>query len=198
MGRKAIADADEKILLATIAVGGSSKANVLLSTKAIAKRAGVSEFTVFSRYKSKEWLIYYALAYATRKRTETLQGFLNQGLSFAEATKELERYLIDHPDLTLFLINYGECVSKIGGTRERFEGFLKACRVDMHLFDPYFSFPDEESEVIAYISYIRNVLYDAQFVLSGFASFDSHYQDLCADVICFGLAKEAQDATLNR
>jgi AcrR family transcriptional regulator len=197
MGRKAIADADEKILLATIAVGGSSKANVLLSTKAIAQMAGVSEFTVFSRYKNKEQLIYHALGYAVGKRTETLKSFLDQGLSFAEATKELERYLIEHPELTLFLINYGECVSKIGGSPERFEAFLGACRKDMHLFDPYYVFPDEESQLIAYVSYIRNVLYDAQFVLSGFATFDEAYQNLCADMICFGLGKEAHDAALH-
>lgn len=56
MGRREIAGAEEKIIAATIEVAGNETRGTY-STKEIALRAGLSEFTVFSHFKNKEALI---------------------------------------------------------------------------------------------------------------------------------------------
>lgn len=194
MGRKAILDADQKIIDAAIEVGGTSNANVLFSTVDIAQKAGVSEFVVFSRFQNKEGLLYRALAEATRRRSEEFARLVALHLPFEKVTEGLERYLINHPTETMFLINYGESVPKITGFNTLHEAFIKNCKKDMHLFDDYYAFPDEETQLIAYTSYIRNVLYDAQFVLSGFEEFDEHYAQVASSLLCSGLIEEKPHA----
>jgi hypothetical protein len=102
--------------------------------------------------------------------------------------------MIAHPSATMFLINYGESVPKIAGSTLLHVSFIKQCKIDMHLFDDYYVFPDEESQLIAYTSYIRNVLYDAQFVLSGFEEFDEHCAQTASSLLCSGLIEEKPHA----
>lgn len=194
MGRNAILNADQKIIDAAIEVGGNSNANVLFSTTEIAEKAGVSEFVVFSRFGTKENLTEKALAYATSLRTAEFRRLVEQHLSFEEVTEGLERYLIAHPAMTMFLINYGDSVPKIGSVGVLHELFTKQWKIDMHLFDDYFTFPNEEIQLIAYITYIRNLLFDVQFVLSGFETFDAHYAQLASTLLCFGLKEEKPHA----
>ena len=92
--------------------------------------------------------------------------------------------------MTMFLINYGDSVPKIGSVGVLHELFTKQCKIDMHLFDDYFAFPNEEIQLIAYVTYIRNLLFDVQFVLSGFETFDAHYAQLASTLLCFGLKEE--------
>jgi hypothetical protein len=194
MGRKAILDADQKIVDAAIEVGGTSNAKVLFSTVDIGAKAGVSEFVVFSRFKNKEGLLYAALSEATHRRSAELARLVALHLSFEAVTEGLERYLINHPAETMFLINYGESIPKIAGSNALNEAFILNCKKDMHLFDDYYVFPDEESQLIAYTSYIRNVLYDAQFVLSGFEEFDEHCAQTASSLLCSGLIEEKPHA----
>lgn len=194
MGRKPLAGADEKILEAAIEVGGTSNANVLFSTEIIAEKAGVSEFAVFSRFQNKENLIIRALSLATARRTAVLKALVDAKLPFKDVVKGVESYLIQHPYETLFLVNYGESCARIGSSDQLHALFNKQCQIDRHLLDPYFHFDDEMTALIAYSTFIRNVLNDAQFVLSGFAVYDDHYKDLSAEIMEEGLRKERKDA----
>jgi AcrR family transcriptional regulator len=62
MPRKEIEGAEEKIILATIEVAGVGVRDAY-STKEIGEKAGLSEFTVFSRFKNKENLMDACNAY---------------------------------------------------------------------------------------------------------------------------------------
>jgi AcrR family transcriptional regulator len=195
MGRKPIVDADERIIAAAIEVGGQRNANVLFSTKEIASKAGVAEATLFSRFKSKEKLIYAALSRGTAIRTAEMKRLSESGASLFELVEGLEDYLIRNSSLTTFLLNYGESVAKIGSPSNFFVSFRKQCLIDMHYLDAYIVWPDdEEAQFLIYTTFIRNILYDVQFVLSGFEKWDEDYKRKCAALLLSGLREQKHHA----
>lgn len=86
MGRREIAGAENKIILATIAVAGNETRGTF-STKEIALRAGVSEFTIFSHFHDKETLLDAADRYLYDR-------FYQNEIALAERyPKDFERFL---------------------------------------------------------------------------------------------------------
>jgi AcrR family transcriptional regulator len=106
MGRYEIAGAEEKILLATIEVAGNETRGTF-STKEVALRAGVSEFTVFSHFHDKETLLgaveakLYDEFYHEKIRLAALYPSDPEGLFNA-----LIDYYLSRPSALRFIGNY--------------------------------------------------------------------------------------------
>ncbi|MCH3910089.1 MAG: TetR family transcriptional regulator [Bacilli bacterium] len=179
MGRIADPDAEEKIIDATIKIGGSSPANVNFSTKDIAKKAGVSEYLIFSRFGSKINLIHFACLRASglcNAECLRLSKNVNDPL---EIYSSLLSYLIKHKEQTLFLLNYGEGNTKVGKPGPNYEAFKKDAIKKAKLFT-MFSFGDDDACFLAYSTFARNVLIDAELVLNGSYKDSNEYRRFCA------------------
>jgi len=114
MGRREIEGAEEKILLATIAVAGNETRGTF-STKEIALRAGLSEFTVFSHFKNKEALIAAAddrlFAWFLKTEDDLYAKYPNDFESFFNGI--LSAFLSD-PSALRFIGNYAPIFPREG------------------------------------------------------------------------------------
>ena len=106
MGRHEIEGAEEKILLATIEVAGNETRGTF-STKEVALRAGVSEFTVFSHFHDKESLL---STVEKRLYDEFYQEELALSARYPNDAESLFNALIDYalsrPSALRFIGNY--------------------------------------------------------------------------------------------
>jgi AcrR family transcriptional regulator len=187
VGRKVINNVEEKILLATIEVGGRNRANILFSTKEIAQLAGISEFTIYSHFKDKKNLLSKALVFATNIRSAELKRLVDLSLPLEDVIRGLEDFLVARPSLTTFFINYGECIPKIGNPDSSFLAFKERCRQDCHLLEPYLNYPNEETAFLIYSSFVRNLLLDVEMILSGGAVHDSEYERTVLTLDLYGI-----------
>jgi AcrR family transcriptional regulator len=105
MARPLIGDADERILEATIQVAGRSKAG-FFSTQEIAEVAGLSEFTVYNRFKNKQTLIERANERATNIFLEAYRSLQNKNPTSEAFFNAYLTALLAHPDCVYFAMNY--------------------------------------------------------------------------------------------
>jgi AcrR family transcriptional regulator len=166
MPRHEIADAQEKVLLATLEVAGGGIRGSF-STREIAERAGVSEFTVFSRYKTKEALIDACNDYL-------FEQFFKLNLKVVqEHTNDLEGIfngivdgLLSYPLYTRFAGNYTLAYPR-AGSLDKYEVFVKKFTENWALLNPYIPFKDDKNTYDVFIYGVQEMIQDALFMISG-------------------------------
>ena len=166
MPRHEIANAQEKVLLATLEVaGGGTRGS--FSTREIAERAGVSEFTVFSRYKTKEALIDACNEYL-------FQQFFKLNLKIVqEHPNDLEAVfngivdgLLSYPLYTRFAGNYA-LVYPRAGSLDKYADFVKKFTESWATLNPYLPFTDQKNTYDVFIYGTQEMIQDALFLISG-------------------------------
>lgn len=178
MGRKPIPGIEEKIVLAAIAIGGSHDSNVAFSTKEIAARVGVSEFTVFDRFVNRQGLIRACLKQITNdfllevwpvtKRPET---------TFETLIKKADSYFFAHPEETIFTCNYSPLALQSRDDPALYETVFLAVKGQVQIFKKYLDFGNDDLTASAWTSILRRILFRDRFVLSGLAKNDPYYQE---------------------
>jgi AcrR family transcriptional regulator len=165
MSRREIEGLEDKIIQATIEIAGRNPRGSF-STKEIADRIFISEFTVFSRFKSKERLIdacndyvfeqfTAAFAMGAGKHPKDAEGFFNEMLD----------WLLGHASYALFAGNYCLAFPR-AGSLEKYEAFFKNLEQSFAAVKEVLSFPDRDSYISAVTFGLQEVLQDALFILS--------------------------------
>lgn len=166
MGRHEIAGAEEKILLATIEVAGNETRGTF-STKEVALRAGVSEFTVFSHFHDKETLL---LAVEDKLYNEFYEEELRQAERFQSDSEGLFNALIDYflsrPSILRFVGNYSPIFPREEelGSYEAFMARLEQKKPTVH-FSSSFAPTPYDGSLILYA--LREIVSDGLYLLSG-------------------------------
>jgi AcrR family transcriptional regulator len=166
MSRKRLENIDEAILEKTIELGGNSEANRSFSTKDIAEACAISEYTVFSRYKSKDLLlakagerVYQALsseAILLAEGTTTVHDFFNRYLD----------WLIANPTYTFFTLNYGHGVPHIAPLADDRTSHREKVITDAANILSKFGIEPVEDYLLLWSYMLRHLIYFAAYVLN--------------------------------
>jgi AcrR family transcriptional regulator len=104
---------DEKILKATIALGGTRTGKQGFSTREIAGRCSVSEYVIFKHYQTKENLLFNA-------EKEIGRILSDKAIEIAQSSSTLEtfftpylEYLLSHRQTTYFALNFTSAVPQV-------------------------------------------------------------------------------------
>lgn len=165
MGRREIAGAENKIILATIAVAGNETRGTF-STKEIALRAGVSEFTVFSHFHDKETLLDAADRYLYDR-------FYQNEIALAERyPKDFERFfngLLDFfladPSALRFIGTYSDLFPRQEDISD-YEEFIHRFETHPPLSERYFVYKTTPFSYALTLYGLREVVTDALVLLT--------------------------------
>lgn len=189
MSRKYIADLEGRLITETISLGGDNPANVDFSTKAIASAAGVSEFTLFQRFGSKEKLISASIRFVCDEAVELFGKWIkDEKDSFEVFSARVLDYFLSHPKETMFLINYSAASSHVTSDPEAFARYREYILAHLDLMEPYFGKRSPDEAFLLWSSFFRRLLMDAQFVLSDLYPDVATYREMSAKVCCSGLS----------
>jgi len=188
MPRKPIENADERIIEATFKIGGNSPRGSL-STKDIAVEAGLSEFTIFSRFKTKENLINVCNAI-------TYDVFLKSNIKASENHKDDRRAFFDevldeliaNAEMTKFAGNYSLAFPRQDSVQAYavfFDSFYEKWR-PMFAYFPLES-DEQKFRVITYG--VREIVQDALYIVSGEIKDIPENRNLMYDLFYGGMRK---------
>jgi AcrR family transcriptional regulator len=190
MGRKPIPGLDDKIIQGAIAVGGVSDPNVNFSTRKIAANVGISEFTLFTHYPDKETLMKATMFYLKGEVDKSLYAFSKEsGLNFSLFVQKVFSFFILHPVWTLFLCNYADATSRKTLGKLSFEDLYQNGQSHFAILAPFLQeglTPDQK--FLAWNTFIRRMLYNAQFVCSGLEVNDEKYGRYVVSSMSHGLS----------
>jgi AcrR family transcriptional regulator len=166
MGRKEIEGLDEKLIQATFEVAGNSPRGTF-STKEIGIRCGVSEFTVFDHFKSKENLIDVC---NQRIYDDFHEADLEAHRLYSKEPKKFFNYLLDRflekPAMVRFAGNY--ClVFPREGSLDKYDDFYQMTIKRFAETDPIVKIADNTNEVAFIVFLLQELLQDALFIISG-------------------------------
>jgi AcrR family transcriptional regulator len=188
VGRKYIPELETRIISVTISVGGKASANVDFSTKEIAKSCGVSEFTLFQRFGSKEELISRCNVAICNEAYSYFHAWVYEEKdSLTVFTARVLDYFLSHPEKTLFLINYSAATSQLYNDQNAFARYQDYILMHRDLLTPYFGARNDTEAFLLWSSYFRRLLLDAQFVLSGLYQDVATYREMSVKVALEGL-----------
>jgi len=188
VGRKYIPDLEERLIAETISVGGKNEANVDFSTKDIAKACGVSEFTLFQRFESKEKLISACNLKICDDGSALFHHWSHEDqVPLKVFAARVLDYFLSHPCETMFLVNYSAATSHIMKDQAAFERYHAYIMAHRDLLEPYFGSRDEDETFLLWSSFFRRLLMDAQFVLSDLYSDVATYREKSVKVALEGL-----------
>jgi AcrR family transcriptional regulator len=166
MGRKEIEGLDEKLIQATFEVAGNSPRGSF-STKEIGIRCGVSEFTVFDHFKSKENLIDVC---NQRIYDDFHKGDLEAHRLYNKDPEAFFNYLLDRflekPAMVRFAGNYS-LVFPREGSLDKYDLFYKMAVERFKETSPNVNIEDSTNSVAYIVFLIQEILQDALFIISG-------------------------------
>jgi AcrR family transcriptional regulator len=146
-----MAELENHLLAETIALGALHPNNKDFSTKEIAEHCGVSEFTLFSRFGSKENLIVQA-------RLAALETMQKEAEIASENAKDCQSFLyawtkgcINHPSELSFLVNYDIWLSNDSRDSETLETIISRSAVWAKRIFKAMSFPDDKTAALTYL-----------------------------------------------
>lgn len=169
MSRKPLPNVDEKLIAMAIQVGGVNNANVNISTKTLAAMVGISEFTLFQHFKTKEALIEAAvLSLGDSYFVEIKKLSLLHLYDFSGFTLSVFDFFLAHRVETLFICNYSHATNRRSEELAAYyDTYLTFFKSHLDVFKPFFHSEDPTTALLLGTTFIRRLLYDAQFVLSG-------------------------------
>jgi AcrR family transcriptional regulator len=170
MSRRIIENADEKIIEASIRVGAARK-DGSLSTRDIAKVAGVSEYVIFSHFKNKKNLLTACLHVVEKRFFEAdLQAAKDHSSDYFAFFNELLDWCLSHPVDTQFLLTYSLLLPRVGRDDEYadYMAYLADFWAPVKPLDVVNTQGYTLQEWLSMIGYdLRYVLFDAAYLLSG-------------------------------
>lgn len=164
MGRKALVGAEEKILTATILIGGAQTGDSSFSTKEVALSAGISEYVIFSHYKNKDNLQAKALLFCHEKIEQAWRGYLAQGMGFQEFTLANEHFFVENAPVRGYLLAYSRLCPRLGARLLGAEEDPPIVQSEIALFSTFLKTVSPKEAAFLYKAFIRNVLYSAELL----------------------------------
>jgi AcrR family transcriptional regulator len=167
MSRRPIEGIDEKIILATIEVAGSTMEANRFSTKEIAAVAGCSEFVIYSHFLSKENLIAKTNSYALRKFTEFAQQAISSSKNIIETFLALLDKAVQMPKATDFIVNYSHIFPRAKLPAD-YDGYKANMNVLCAIFAKAYPFGDDNTELTRFLlmtHFMREMAVDAKLII---------------------------------
>jgi AcrR family transcriptional regulator len=170
MGRPAITDADRRILDATFKVAAKSPQGSL-STKDIAREAGLSEGVIFAHFMDKRNLIIRCLQDSNRRVFEAdfAASKVHNGDFYGFYSSLLDWY-IANPNEARFAIKYSLMFPRTG-REDEYDIFIKYIDETWGSIYPMMPFKDgtmsKERWVTIALYCVREIIYDSLYIISG-------------------------------
>jgi len=193
MSRRPIEGIDEKILLATIKVAGSTMEANRFSTKEIAAEAGCSEFVIYSHFLSKENLIAKTNAYVLRKYIEYAEKAVASSHNVLETFLYLLNEAVNMPRVTDFIVNYSHIFPRAKPLAD-YDGYKANMNVLCGVFAKAYPFGNENSELIRFLlmtHFMREMAVDAKLIIHHEIKDTPEIRMLMAKNAIFGLSEYA-------
>jgi AcrR family transcriptional regulator len=177
----------DALIQATIAAGAENPANKRFSTKLIAENCGVSEFTLFSLFKTKDALVEAAVETVREDFVSALSKASLASKDISSLIHALLYHAFNVPTYTIFLANYGLWTGRVESDPEKKKA---AFAQDVQATKKAFVFlADEPDEVVFLVgNYLwRNLNYAVEEVYDGLVEDSREYRADCAELIARGL-----------
>lgn len=152
---------ENHLVAETIALGALRPNNKDFSTKEIAERCNVSEFTLFSHFQSKEKLLVRARMAALEvmeKEGEAASDNASDGVDF------IYRWIkgcMSHPQELAFLINYDIWLSNDSRDSATLDAIIAQSAIWAKRIFKHRQFPDEKTAALTYLSISLQLLLTA-------------------------------------
>jgi AcrR family transcriptional regulator len=180
-------DLRESLIKATISEGAANPSNKRFSTKAIAARCSVSEFMLFSLFKTKENLLDGAIEYVLDDLVATSQKATLSSRSLEDFCGKLVYRGFEKPEYVIFWANYGYWMGNIQVDEEKRQGdrkrILDAARSFQHLH-PTMS---DEDVILAFSFLVRHIIFTVEAVYDGISKDSPAYRAKSARLMAGGL-----------
>jgi AcrR family transcriptional regulator len=185
----------DSLIRATIVEGASNPSNKRFSTKAIAESCGVSEFTLFAIFKTKDALVEAAKARASEDFVLSAQRLARVSKDVGALVKGLLAHAFEVPEYTIFLANYGFWTGRLEADEVKKKAdfdhdVLSAKQAFIFLKD----YPDE----VVYLLWnyvLRQINYAVEEVYDGLAVDSRSYRDAVSQVVSEGILSFPKEAT---
>lgn len=157
----------ERLISEAIALGGSNEANREFSTKDIAKKTGVSEPTLFSRFVNKNALIDAAISRCADHFTAYGSELLESGIVGRAWMGKMIDHQIDKKEESIFLLNYTHSIDRGPHPEEATVSFRVVVTEAGRKLLPHNEFKNDEELFICFSSISRMILYAVAYIVSG-------------------------------
>ncbi len=176
----------DALVLATIKEGASNPSNKRFSTKTIAERCGVSEFTLFTLFKTKDILVEAALDKVRQEFVTSTRSAVRSSPDVASLVKALVYHAFAMPEYTIFFANYGFWTGKIEEDPAKRDALLSS---DVAIAKEAFIFLKDYPDHIVYLvwNYVwRQINYAVEEVYDGLVRDSREYRDYVARLVSQG------------
>jgi len=180
-------DLRSALIQMTIKEGAANPSNKRFSTKTIAENCGVSEFTVFTLFKTKESLVDEALGVVREDSVSSAQKAARASRDVPSLVKTLLYHAFEVPEYTIFLANYGFWTGKVETDESKRKAEFAQVVDDAK---KSFVFLQEYSPEEIYLlwNYVwRQINYAIEEVYDGLAQDSREYREYYAQLIANGL-----------
>ena len=176
----------DALVQATIKEGASNPSNKRFSTKTIAERCGVSEFTLFTLFKTKDALVESALDEARNDFVLAIQKAVRSSSDVETLVKALVYQAFSAPEETIFYANYGFWNGKSEGDETKKAALIsRDALVAKKAFIFWQDYPDEV--VFLLWNYVwRQINYAVEGVYDGLAVDSRAYRANVAKLVSSG------------
>jgi AcrR family transcriptional regulator len=178
----------ESFILATIKEGAENPSNKGFSTKDIAKDCGVSEFSLFSLFKTKDALVKETLDYV-------IAHFIADSKKAAMASRDLNEYVrhmlfasFQRPAEMEFLANYGFWTGKSETDPIQIQTDFVNSIADSKEAFVFLGKYDDETLFLIWSYLTRHINYFVENVYDGIVPDSREYRDRCAALLSSGVA----------
>jgi len=175
------------LIQATIKEGAANPSNKRFSTKTIAENCGVSEFTLFTLFKTKDALVEEALDEVTNDFVTSAQKAARISKDVPNLVKALLYHAFEVPEYSIFLANYGFWTGKVEHDEaKRKPQFSQAVEAAKKAFVFLQEYSPEEIYLLWFYIW-RHINYAVEEVYDGLAPDSREYRDYYAQLIANGL-----------
>jgi hypothetical protein len=186
-------DLEESLIIATINEGAENTANKRFSTKSIAANCGVSEFTLFSIFKTKENLVAVTNDYALQDFIKASQKAAMFSSNITDYVKKMIYWGFLKPAEMSFLANYGFWIGKTEIDPSRialdYKRSVEAAKQAFTFLSDY----DDDTHYLVWSFITRNINYFVQNVYCGMHADSLAYRHDCAEMLNGGLETIVND-----
>jgi AcrR family transcriptional regulator len=177
----------EQLILSTIQEGAENPSNKGFSTKKIAERCGVSEFTLFTLFKTKDELVKDSIDYIMSDFSAYAKKTSGLSEDMRSYVKKLLTYGFSHPEFTAFIANYGFWTGKGEEQKDTLNyDFKKSALASSETFK-FLEDYDETAKMLVWSFLTRHINYMVQSVFNGIVVDSQSYRDFCADLLDRGI-----------
>lgn len=184
----------DALVQATIKEGALNPSNKRFSTKTIAERCGVSEFTLFSLFKTKDALVDEALAVVRNDFVSSAQKSSILSKDVSALVKALIHHAFMVPEYTIFMANYGFWTGKEAEDPKTKQAAFAA---DVAAAKKAFIFLEDYPDEVVYLlwNYIwRQINYAVEEVYDGVSNDSPEYRNEVAQRVSEGFLSFREEA----